>query len=182
MRLKCSQMVGFLGIVLAFEAIPALGGPTASVAPTVTPGPVTDPDGKAPERRHLPRVTLQNGGMLQVTGGEAYYEQAIVVWRAGEDAAIVQVGQVARGSNAKGRPGGDAAHRPTQLTLAVPGDYYFQCWHKVEKPGTHISEVPWSASAERLSGDHTVGYTLACDDTPARDDFNDIVAEIKPNR
>lgn len=174
----------FLGLALLLIASnsacrTAAGNPP--MAPADSPvGPVSDPDGRSPANRQLPRITLTSGGDLNVTGGDAYWEQAIVVWRAGPDAGIVQVGQVARGSKAVGRPGGDAPHRPTFLRLAAPGDYYFECWHKTPVPGIDITEVPWAPSAERLSGDSVEGYTLRCEDSPAMDDFDDIVAVIKP--
>jgi hypothetical protein len=155
---------------------------------TTTPAPVYDPDGKQPARYSLPTIKLDRGGSLRVTGGDAYYEQAIVVWRVDEKAAIVQVGQVNRGSNAKGRPEGDGGGRPQSLDLKAAGTYYFQCWHKVEDPNKHISEVGWKASYETLTGDHATGYTLSCDDanrdgTPGGDfDRDDIIAEIQPTR
>ncbi|HEY3566654.1 MAG TPA: hypothetical protein VGP73_01880 [Thermoanaerobaculia bacterium] len=160
----------------------ALARPVQSklVAP---PGPVTDPDGKQPARYSLPMVLLDHGGSIKVTMGEAYYEQAIVVWRVDTHAAIVQVGQLNRGSNAKGRPEGDGGGRPQSLVLNAAGTYYFQCWHKIQDPRNKkdITEIGWTASYERLTGDNQNGYTLACEDS-SDSDFNDIVAEIKPNK
>jgi len=155
---------------------------------TTPPGPVTDPDGKQPARYSLPTINLDHGGSIVVTGGDAYYEQAIVVWRVDPHAAIVQVGQLNRGSHAKGRPEGDGGGRPQNLTLSAPGTYYFQCWHKVENPKKNITKVGWTASYERLSGDNDHGYTLACDDGNAQgppsgdSDFDDIKAEIRANK
>lgn len=152
----------------------------------ITPAAVTDPDRKVSQRLDLPRVRLTKPGSIRVTGGDAYYEQAIVVWRVNNAASMVEVGQLARGTKAKGRPGGDASHRPQVLVLPEAGDYYFGCWHKVEPDAGRadspdITQVPWSRSAEKLSGSAKAGWTLACDDTSARDDFNDIVAEIHIN-
>jgi hypothetical protein len=143
----------------------------------MTPAAVTDPDGKVPAKLDLPRVKLSKSGSITVKGGDAYWEQSIVVWRSNAAASITQVGQVARGSGA-----GDASHRPTSLTLNEKGDYYFACWHKVRPDESradskHISQVAWTRSAERLTGNATTGYTLSCEDSTDAD-YNDIIAEI----
>lgn len=140
------------------------------------PGPVSDPDGKQWRQISLASITMERGS-LRVTGGNAYYEQAVVVWRAGRDAAMVHVGQANRGLRAKGRPGGDGGGRPQSLDLSAAGTYFFQCWHKVEDRAKHITEVGWKASYMRLTGDPQRGYALSCDDGGDHD-FNDFTAEI----
>lgn len=174
-----------LAVVLASESLSAVPAITSL---TSTPAPITDPDGKQPARYSLPMIKLDRGGSISVGRGNAYYEQAIVVWRVDSNAAIVLAGQVNRGSNAEGRPGGDGGGRPQSLNLQSSGTYYFQCWHKVEDPNKDITQVGWTPSYERLTGDHRTGYTLACDDgnkqaPPDGDfDYDDIVAEVRASK
>jgi hypothetical protein len=185
--MKCTRVLLVASLAAAISSRILLAVP-ATTPLTTPPGPVTDPDGKQPARYSLPMIVLDHGGTISVTKGDAYYEQAIVVWRVDSHAAVVQVGQLNRGSNATGRPGGDGGGRPQSLALKTGGTYYFQCWHKVENPDKDITKVGWTASYERLTGDNQNGYTLSCDDgnaqgPPSGDaDYDDIVAEIRATK
>jgi hypothetical protein len=184
--MNCTRLLLVASLAAAISS--RLFAVPAATPLTTPPGPVTDPDGKQPARYSLPAIELARGGTISVTKGDAYYEQAIIVWRVDSHASAVQVGQLNRGSNAMGRPRGDGGGRSQSLALKTGGTYYFQCWHKIEKPNKNITEVGWTASYERLTGDNQSGYTLSCDDgnaqgPPSGDaDYDDIVAEIRATK
>jgi hypothetical protein len=150
----------------------------------MTPAAVSDPDGRNAQRLDLPRILVQKPVTISVVGGEAWFEQAVVVWRANAGASMVQIGQVARGRNAKGREGegGDCLCRPLTLKLSVPGDYYFACYHKVQH---HHHEwttgYPWVRSLERLEDGPDGGYTFRCSDNNGST-FGAVVISVPPTK
>jgi hypothetical protein len=165
-----------LVLVLAVGAAPCLADKT--------PAAVSDPDGKNPQNLDLPRISIQKPVTISVVGGEAWFEQAVVIWRANTAASMVQVGQVARGRNAKGREGegGDCLCRPLTLSLSVPGDYYFACYHKVQTShGEWVTGKPWVRSLERLEDGPNGGYTFRCSDNNGST-FGAVVISVPPTK
>jgi hypothetical protein len=157
---------------------------TAPCLADMTPAAVADPDGKNAQRLDLPRISVQKPVTISVVGGSAWFEQAVVVWRANAGASMVQVGQVARGRNAKGREGegGDCLCRPLTLNLPVPGDYYLACYHKVQHHHHEwTTSFPWVRSLERLEDGPNGGYIFRCSDNNGTD-FGAVVINVPPTR